>query len=81
MVPPLILTTYLEDMSKSIVLLSFPHYFVDYSKALDKLKRALCIIIEFMFMFSYLHWFEMPAQTYDKLLHASRIRIIEWHLE
>jgi len=57
-------------MPKSIVLLSLPHYFADYSKAFDKLKRALRIIIVFIFMFSYQQLFELYGQVYDKLLRA-----------
>ena len=59
---------YLEDMPKSIVLSSLPHYSADYSKAFDKLKRALCILIFFIFMFSHWHLFEMYVQVYDKIL-------------
>ena len=61
---------YVEDMPKSIVLSSLPYYSIDYSKAFDKLKRALCIIIVFVFMFSYKHLFELHEQAYDKLLQA-----------
>jgi len=49
----------LEDMSKSIDLPSLPYYSVDYSKAFDKLKRVICIVIVFIFMFSYLHSFKL----------------------
>jgi len=50
---------YLEDMPKSIVLSSLPHYSIGYSKAFDKLKGALCIIV--VFTFSYLHFSNIYA--------------------
>ena len=40
---------YLEDMTRSIILPSLPHYSVDYSMAFDKLKRTLCIIVVAIF--------------------------------
>ena len=43
---------YPEDMP--IVLLNFAHYFVDYCKVFDMLKRAICIIV--VFTFSYFHF-------------------------
>jgi len=42
----------------------------DFSKAFDKLRRALTIISSFMFKCSYLHSFELHAQVFDKLLQA-----------
>jgi len=46
------------------------YYFFDFSKAFDKLKRELAILIVFFIVFSYLCFFEMHAQAYDKLLQA-----------
>ena len=66
-------------MPRSTVLSNLPHYSADYSKAFDKLKRALCIIIVFIFMFSYLHLFEMHGQVYDKLLRA--LTASKWEID
>jgi len=59
---------YLEDMPKSIVLSSLSHCSISYSKAFDKLKRALRTIV--VFTFCYMHFSKMYAQEYDKLLKA-----------
>ena len=42
----------------------------DFSKAIDKFRRALTIIPRFMFKCSYSHPFEMHAIVHDKLLRA-----------
>jgi len=51
----------LIHMPRSVILPNFPYCYIDYSKAFDNLKRELCLIVEFIFMFSYLLLFEMPA--------------------
>ena len=50
--------------------------FSDFSKASDKLKRELAIIVAFSIMFSYMCLFEMHARAYDKLLRA--LTASEW---
>lgn len=47
----------------------FPHS-NDFSKAFDKFRRALTIVAIFITLFSYLHFSELPAQVFDKLLRA-----------
>ena len=70
---------YLEHMLRSIVLLSLPHYSANHIKAFNKLKKALFIIIVFIFIFSYLDLFEMHVQVYDKLLRA--LTPFEWEVD
>ena len=61
---------YPKDMFRNIILSSLPHYFADYSKAFDKIKRALHISVVFILMFSCLHFLKMYVQEYDKLVTA-----------
>ena len=42
----------------------------DFSKAIDKFRRALTVISRFMFKCSYSHLSELHAQAHDKLLWA-----------
>jgi len=61
---------YLGSMPAKIMLTTTFNFFADFSKAFDKFKRALTLIPAFLFKCSYLHWSELHAQTFDKLLRA-----------
>jgi len=72
---------YLEDMPRKNMLAIAFDYFIDFSKAFDKFKRALTIIPRFMFGCSYLHSSELRAQLFDKLLQAlTASELVAWIL-
>jgi len=61
---------YLESMPLKIIFITAFTSFTDFSKAFDKLKRALTIILAFLFKCFYLHHSDLHAQMFDKLLRA-----------
>jgi len=60
---------------KILFTIAFNHC-TDLSKACEKFRRALTIILQFMFKFFYLHPSELHAQVFDKLLRA--LTASEW---
>ena len=61
---------YLGNMPMKIVFTIAFNHSTDFSKACDKFRRALTIILCFMFKFSYSHSFELHAHAFDKLMRA-----------
>ena len=70
----------LEDMfTKKRGTTFFDHSF-NFSLASDKFKRALIILVVFLLVFSYLHYYEMHAQAHDKLLRALTVHELETYI-
>jgi len=61
---------YVGNMPVKILFTTAFNFFIDFSKAFDKFRRALTIISAFMFKCSYLHPSELHTQVFDKLLRA-----------
>jgi len=61
---------YLGSMPAKILFTIAFNQSTDFSKACDKFRRALTIILRFMFKCSYSHSFELHAHVFDKLTRA-----------
>jgi len=61
---------YLVDLPRKILWTTFFDHSFDFYKAYDKLKRALTFIDLILSVFSYIHFSEMHALMYHKLLQA-----------
>jgi len=59
---------YLGNMPAKIILLTAFDHCKDFSKAFAKFKRALTIVLEFIFKCSYSHSSELYARVFDKLV-------------
>jgi len=62
--------TYVYDMPRKIMWSPFFDHTFDFSKAFDKFMRALASFASSFLVFSCLHYCELNAITYDKLLRA-----------
>ena len=67
---------YLRNVPIKIMLTIVCNNSKDFSKEFDKFRRALTIILRFLFKCSYLHPSELHAQVFDKLLWA--LTASEW---
>jgi len=56
---------YLEIMPVKIMSTTAFDFSTDFSKAIDKFRRALTVIPRFLFKCSYSHSFELHAQAFD----------------
>ena len=54
-------------------------YYSSFSKVCDKFRRALIVILGFMFVCSYLHPSELHAQVFNMLLQAlMTFELVAW---
>ena len=63
-------TLYLENMTAKIIMTTSFDYSTNFFKEFDKFRRALTIILRFMFKCSYSHSSELHAHVFNKLLQT-----------
>jgi len=67
---------YLEDVPRKIIWCIFFNHALDFFMAFDEFKRPVTLFVPSFLVFSYSHYSEMDATTYDKLLIA--LTTSEW---